>query len=165
MPLSPSSGFPYYIDLAGDSDVKALFESSHNMDILSSISEEKSKHRYAPGKWSIKQLLGHMADHERIMMYRALRFSRKDPTQLAGYEQNDYVDHARFDEISYRDLLQDFRNIRNSSISFIRMLSSDQLQLKGMAWKFEISVADLLKAAIGHEIHHMGVLREKYLAS
>ena len=163
MALTRSSGFPYYISLLGDQDYTALFLSRANFDWLESISEQQSTYRYAVGKWSIKQIVGHMADHERIMIYRALRFSRKDSVELPGYDQNPYVENARFDDILFTDLVQDFRNVRTSSISFMMMLSDDQLACKGIASRTEVSVEDLLKATVGHELHHMKVLQEKYV--
>jgi hypothetical protein len=162
MKFIPSSGFSYYIALIGDADFKTLFISSETIDWLSGISEEESALRYAPGKWSVKQIVGHLADHERIMMYRALRFSRKDPTQLAGYDQNLLVENARFEELSYQHILEDFKNVRKSSVSMIEMFSDEQLSFKGFAWKLEISVIDLLKATLGHELHHINVIRKKY---
>ena len=163
MILTPASGFVYYISLIGNADYTSLFLSRQNFDLLESVSEQKSVHRYAAGKWSIKQIVGHMADHERIMMYRALRFSRKDSTPLPGYEQNLYVDNAHFDDFLFTDLVQDFRNVRNSSITFMSMLTDDQLALKGTASNQSISVEEILKATIGHELHHMKVLKELYL--
>ncbi|MDX2191334.1 MAG: DinB family protein [Bacteroidota bacterium] len=156
-------GFPYYIELVGKEDYKHLFESKTLYDLLQPISESKANYRYASGKWSIKQVLGHVTDHERIMMYRILRFSRKDTTPLPGYDQNVMVDNSRFDEISVADLLTDFNNVRQSSLSFIKMLSNVQMQLTGKAWKYELTVEEFLKATIGHELHHVQVLREKYL--
>ena len=162
MTLTPSSGFPYYISLLHEKDYTSLFLSRANFDFLESISEQQSTYRYATGKWSVKQIVGHMADHERIMIYRALRFSRRDSTELPGYDQDPYVSNSRFDEILFTDLVQDFKNVRTASISFIMMLSDEQLAFKGTASRITISVEDLLKATIGHEVHHMKVLKEKY---
>ena len=162
MTLTPSSGFPYYISLLQDQDYTSLFLSRTNFDLLSSISEQQSSFRYTVGKWSVKQIVGHMADHERIMIYRALRFSRKDAAELPGYDQDPYVDNARFDEILFTDLVQDFQNVRAATISFMMMLSDEQLACKGTASRTLISVEDLLKATIGHELHHMKILKEKY---
>lgn len=163
MALTPASAFAYYISLVGEENVFSLFESGATFGLLSSLSEEKSAYRYDAGKWSIKQMTGHMTDHERIMIYRALRFSRKDTTPLPGYDQNVLVDNARFDEFKYSDLLVDYQNVRNASISFIRSLSAQQLSLKGVASGFEFSVMDILKAIIGHELHHIQILNERYL--
>src|SRR4051812_19198018 len=104
MALTPSSGFPYYISLTDNLDLKTLFESEENYKKLSLLKEEQSQFRYEPEKWSIKQVLGHVTDHERIMSYRALRISRKDLTPLSGYDQDLFVEHGRFDERSWTEL-------------------------------------------------------------
>jgi uncharacterized damage-inducible protein DinB len=163
MLLNVSSGFPYYISLVGSNNVKELFTDQENFNLLDSISQEKAEYRYAPGKWSIKQILGHITDHERIMTYRALRFSRRDETQRSGYDQDFFVENSRFNELDYKFLLQDFKNVRQATISLMNSFSDDQLQLKGFAWKFELTVEEILKATIGHEIHHMSIIKERYL--
>jgi hypothetical protein len=163
MNLTPSDGFPYYISLAGASNLKELFRSESNFDLLTSLSEEQLNYRYAPDKWSIKQIIGHITDHERIMTYRALRFSRNDKTQLPGYDQELMVENSRFHEMSGADLIEDFKNVRKATISLMNSFSVEQLHRTGMAWKFELSVEDMLKATIGHELHHMSVLQKHYL--
>jgi hypothetical protein len=119
MNLTPSDGFPYYIALAGSSNVKQLFRSETNFNVLSTLSDEQLNYRYALDKWNIKQIIGHMADHERIMMYRTLRFSRKDATSLPGYDQELMVKNSRFHEMSGDDFIEDFRNVRKASISLM----------------------------------------------
>ncbi len=163
MKFSVNDGFPYYIELVGELDYRAVFSNRESIVLLKSLSEEKAAFRYAPGKWSIKQIIGHMTDHERIMMYRILRFSRKDTTPLSGYDQDVLVGNSRFDELSLTELVTDFENVRNASLSFISTLSPKQLQLTGKAWKFELTVEDFLRATIGHELHHLQVLKSRYL--
>ena len=163
MKYTVQDGFPYYIELTGNLNYKELFSSDENFESLSSISEKQANYRYAPGKWSIKQIVGHMTDHERIMTYRALRFSRKDTTQLPGYEQNLFVENSRFDELSLHELINDFKNVRAATNSLIHSLSQSQLALKGVAWKYELTVEEFLKATIGHELHHIAILKDKYL--
>jgi uncharacterized damage-inducible protein DinB len=163
MKYSISDGFPYYIELLGDKDHNQLFASKENLDLLKSVTEENAAYRYAPGKWSIKQIIGHITDHERIMTYRALRFSRKDKTALPGYDQDAFVDNSRFDEQPVSQLITDLENVRNASNSFIRSLSKEQLTLTGQAWKYELTVEEFLKATIGHELHHIEVIKQKYL--
>jgi uncharacterized damage-inducible protein DinB len=163
MKYSINDGFPYYIELLGDKDYNQLFLSKENISLLKSLTEEQAAFRYAPDKWSIKQIIGHITDHERIMTYRALRFSRKDKTALPGYDQNIFVDNSRFDEQPASQLIQDFENVRNASNSFIQSLSKEQLRLTGTAWKYELTVEEFLKATIGHEVHHMEIIKQKYL--
>lgn len=163
MKYSVQDGFPYYIELIGSADYKQLFSSPATFVLLEKISEEQANYRYAPDKWSIKQIVGHVTDHERIMTYRALRFSRKDNTQLPGYDQNLFVDNSRFNELSFQQLLTDFKNVRAATNSFIDSLSELQLRLKGFAWKYELTVEEFLKATIGHEIHHIDIMKDRYL--
>jgi uncharacterized damage-inducible protein DinB len=163
MKYTVQDGFPYYVELTEGENYKRLFISTVTFDLLRSISEEKSCYRYAENKWSIKQIVGHMADHERIMLYRALRFSRNDKTQLHGYDQDLFVNNSRFDELSFDELITDFENVRTASNSFIGSLSEAQLGRKGTAYKHELTVEDFLKATIGHELHHVAVLKDKYL--
>lgn len=163
MQYTVEDGFLYYKELTEGKDYKKLFASAENHALLHSITEEQSTYRYAPGKWSIKQILGHIIDHERIMTYRILRFSKNDPTPLPGYDQNVFMENSRFDELPYTQLLDDFNCVRKSTISFIETLSPAQLLLTGHVWKFEMTVEDLLKATIGHELHHIDILKERYL--
>ena len=163
MNLTVSDGFPYYISLVGTSNLNQLFLSGENFKLLSSLTEEQVTYRYAPDKWSIKQIIGHITDHERIMTYRALRFSRKDSTPLPGYDQDLFVENSRFNELEFKDLLTDLKNVRQATISLMNSFSREQLLLKGKAWKFELTVEEFLKATIGHEIHHLNVIKEKYL--
>jgi len=159
MTFTASDGFPYYISLVGPGDFKHYFTACDNYNFLASFNNETAKFSYAPGKWNIKQVVGHITDHERIMMYRALRFSRKDITKLSGYDQELLVANSRSLEIEYADLLEDLKNVRRASISLMNTFSKEQLQLKGFAWKFELTVEEVLKATIGHEIHHINILK------
>ena len=96
-------------------------------------------------------------------MYRAFLLSRNDAIQLWGYDQNMLVNNSRFDELSLFNLIEDFRNVRNASISFINTLSEKQLSIKGCANQYSIPLEDFLKTIIGHEIHHLNIIKEKYL--
>ncbi len=158
-----SDGFPYYAELTENQDYRLLFETDEYFKLYRSISEEQSNISYAEGKWSLKQILGHINDHERIMTYRALRFSRKDDTLLAGYDQDVLVNNSRSKERPWADLITDLQHVRFATISFVASLSAEQLQLKGKAWKYELTVEDFLRATIGHEMHHINMIRERYL--
>ncbi|HEX5150927.1 MAG TPA: DinB family protein [Parafilimonas sp.] len=162
MQYTVNDGFPYYVELVENKNYRQLFASQETFNLLRSISEEQSSFRYAPGKWSTKQIVGHITDHERIMTYRTLRFSRRDQTLLPGYDQILLVENSRSDELSFGELIKDFENVRAATNSFINSLSPEQLQLKGVAWKYELTVEEFLKATIGHELHHVAVLKEKY---
>src|SRR6186997_1236036 len=138
MQYTVQDGFPYYIELLRDLNYRQQFSLQENFALLESISEEQAGYRYAPGKWSIKQIVGHITDHERIMTYRALRFSRKDTTPLPGYDQELLVKNSRFNDMHSIDLIKDFKNVRRATLSLIDSFSNEQLQLKGVASKFEL---------------------------
>lgn len=165
MQYSVQDGFPCYIELLGDQDYRTLFSAQENFALLDTLSEAQGNYRYAPDKWSIKQIIGHITDHERIMIYRTLRFSRKDTTLLPGYDQNLFVDNSHFQALSLEQLILDFKNVRAATNSFIDTLSPSQFTLKGTAWKYELTVEEFLKATIGHEVHHMAILKDRYLKS
>lgn len=163
MKYTTNDFFLYYIEMSGTEDCQKLFGTPDNIAFLNSLTEEQASYRYAPDKWSVKQVVGHMADHERIMTYRALRVSRKDDTPLAGYDQNAYVDNSNFDNVPFKDLMQDYQNARNASISLMNCLSKEQWQLKGQIWKFNLNIEEIMRAVIGHEFHHLNVIKERYM--
>jgi hypothetical protein len=131
--------------------------------LLSSLSEKKADHRYAPGKWSIKQVVGHMIDSERIMSYRALRFARGDGTALPGYDENVYVDEANFENQSLRALTAEFRALRMATLALFRSFDDEMWLKRGTASGFDFTVRALAYQIAGHEIHHVGIIRERYL--
>lgn len=163
MKYTPESGFPYYLDFVKNMDCQSIFSSPSTIAFLSSISEEKAIYRYAPSKWSIKQIIGHITDHERIMIFRAFLMSRNELVELWGYDQNLLIDNSRFDELTPKELINDFINVRKASISFIEALSEKQLKIKGLAQQHEITLEDFIKSIIGHEKHHINIIKERYI--
>ncbi len=163
MKYTPKDGFPYYYDLVKDENFKYLFTDSSTMTFLSSINENKAIYRYEPDKWSIKQIVGHITDHERIKIFRAFLMSRNESVELWGYDQNFLVNNSRFNELTFEQLLTDFKNVRQASISFIESLSVDQLKRKGSARQYEITLEDFLKSIIGHEKHHIHAIKNNYM--
>ena len=163
MPYTPQDGFPYYLALTNDAELMHRYTSTATVECLATISEERASHRYQPDKWSIKQVVGHMTDHERIKICRAFLMSRREAVQLWGYDEKALVAHSRFEELTLRDLLQDWANVRKASVSFIATLSASQLRLTGVARTHEVSLEGFLKSIIGHELHHLSILKEKYL--
>jgi len=163
MSYSPADGFPYYFDLVKNEDCRSLFTSISTITFLETIDDEKAEFRYAEGKWNIKQVLGHITDHERIKMHRAFLLSRKMDIELWGYDQNLLVDNSRFEELSWNHLKEDYANVRRASASFVDGLSEGQLKIKGSARQYEISLEQFLASIIGHEVHHLNIINEKYL--
>jgi uncharacterized damage-inducible protein DinB len=163
MKYKPEDGFPYYFDFVKNVDCRSLFSSSSTFAFLTSISEEKAVYRYALNKWNIKQIVGHITDHERIKTFRAFLKSRRELVELWGYDQNFLVDNSRFEELTLDQLITDFVNVRKAFISFIETLSESQLKIKGFAQQYEITLEDFLKSIIGHEKHHIDIIKERYI--
>jgi hypothetical protein len=134
-----------------------------SLALLMSVGEEKVDFRYAPGKWTTKEVVGHIIDTERIMGYRALRISRKDATPIEGFEQDDYVRHGPYQNSRLRDLAEEFACVRHSTLHLFRRLDLDAWLRKGVANKAEVSVRALAYIIAGHELHHFKMLRELYL--
>ncbi|WP_106794688.1 DinB family protein [Aquimarina sp. Aq78] len=163
MKYTPEDGFPYYYDFVKNMNYQSLFSSSSTIEFLNSIGEEKAIYRYAPTKWNIKQIVGHITDHERIKIFRAFLMSRNESIELWGYDQNLLVKNSRFEELTLKQLIADFVNVRKASTSFIETLSKSQLKIKGMAQQYEITLEDFLKSIIGHEKHHITIIKERYI--
>lgn len=162
MNYTPNDGFPYYFELAKTNTLQSIFAEMPALSILESIDDEKAKFRYEPGKWSLKQIVGHITDHERIKMFRAFQLSRNEEVQLWGYDQELLVKNSRFDKLNIQLLLTDYLNVRNASLSFIDTLSQGQLERKGMARKYEVTLEEFLRSIIGHEKHHVNIIKERY---
>jgi hypothetical protein len=131
--------------------------------LLGGIEASKAGYRYAPDKWSIKELAGHVIDGERIFAYRALRFARNDRTELPGFEQDDYVRHAGFDARSLDDIVREFEFVRRANLLMLKNLDAAAWQRRGIASGAEVSVLALAYIMAGHERHHMEILRTRYL--
>jgi len=162
MKYMPKDGFPYYFELAKEETLQSVFSPLPTLSLLQAINEEKANYRYAPNKWTIKQVVGHITDHERIKMFRAFQLSRNENVELWGYDQEFLVNNSRFNELSMQLLLADFLNVRKASVSFIETLSPNQLQIKGAARQYEITLEEFLRSIIGHEKHHINIIKEKY---
>ncbi|MDQ3585481.1 MAG: DinB family protein [Acidobacteriota bacterium] len=133
------------------------------LSLLRGISDVQSGSRYAPGKWSVKELVGHIIDSERVFAYRALSFARGDQTPLPGFEQDDYVKGGNSDECLLRDLAEEFEHVRRANLLLFRQLKGDAWLRRGVANNGEISVRALAYIIAGHELHHLNILRTKYL--
>jgi uncharacterized damage-inducible protein DinB len=153
-----------YIDLVTEEDLFAALEANaKNSALLSSIDEKKSTHRYAEGKWSIKQLLNHVIDAERLFQYRALAIGRGDQQSLPGFDENSYAELSEADRRPWADILNEFQAVRAAGVALFRSFSNEAWQRIGTANEKRISVRALGYVMAGHERHHLGVLREKYL--
>ncbi len=156
-----------YINLVKSEDVidELLKEQLISYDLFTSLDEETLVTPYAEGKWTIKEIIAHLIDTERIFSYRALRFARFDRQELAGYDQNEYVKMANANLRDINDLMQDFTIVRASSIQLFRTFNQAMLMNIGKANGNEISVRALIYFTVGHEIHHRNIILSKYLHS
>ena len=143
---------------------KALKQNTKQLlTILENIPRKKIDYAYAEGKWTIKQLVQHMIDAERVFAYRALRFARYDQTPLAGFDENKWAESADVSARGWKEMLREFSQLRKSNILMIASFSKEELAATGTASEKEISVAALCFIIAGHAEHHLNILRERYL--
>ena len=131
--------------------------------LILSLPEEKLTYRYAEGKWTIKDILVHLMDAERIFAYRALRFARADETNLAGFDENLYVPVANANTRKIKDILKEMALLRAANIAFIKTLDRKALKRKGLSNNNKTSVAALVNLIYGHQRHHLNIIQERYL--
>ncbi len=153
-----------YIAKVPGSDVLSVLESQRlqMLQLFAGRSERDGGFRYAPGKWTVKEVLGHITDTERIFTYRALRFARGDQTPLSGFEQDDYVRSGAFGERTLAGLSEEFAAARTASISLFRSFKEDVWARRGTANGKEVTVRALAFIAAGHQMHHRFILEERY---
>lgn len=165
-PSEYASYYGKYIALVPGKNIVAALEDQprETKVLLSELSEEQGDYRYAPGKWSIKEILGHVIDAERVFSYRALRFARNDQTPLPSFEQDDYVRSANFADYGLEDLVEEFIAVRRATVLLFRNLSAEAWMRRGIASGNPVSVRAIAYIVAGHELHHRRVLREKYVA-
>jgi DinB superfamily len=133
------------------------------LKLLHGLSEAEGDLRYAPGKWSIKEVIGHLIDAERIFTYRALRMARSDRTPLPGFDENSYVENGNFGDRRMADLIDEFQTVRKSGVYIFGHLNADAWTRRGVANDSEVSVRAIAHILAGHERHHLGIIRTRYL--
>ena len=153
-----------YVDTVSD-DVLAELEQQIKTfpDLLRNVPQEKASFAYAEGKWTIKELAGHVIDTERIMSYRTLRIARNDATPLPGFDENDYVSNAHFADRSLESLADEFAALRKSTMYLIRSLNEVEITRSGISNEKPISVRALIYIMAGHVNHHSAILKQRYL--
>jgi uncharacterized damage-inducible protein DinB len=157
--------FKRYLDrVKGDNYTELLQDSyDHVLSELKSIDEEKSEYRYAPEKWSIKEMLSHIIDVERVMAFRILWFSRGMSDILNGFDDVIWEQNSEAARQPFKQMIADYSSTRASTVALIRTIPSEAFQFKGVASDVEFTVDALIRVIIGHEQHHMNVLKERYL--
>jgi uncharacterized damage-inducible protein DinB len=153
-----------YISLVPGNDILGALETQRlqMIQLFAARSERDGNFRYAPDKWTVKEVLGHVCDTERIFAYRAMRIARADKTPIEGFEQDDYVRNAAFNERHLAELAEEFAHVRSASIALLRGLARDAWLRRGVANKNEVTVRALAFIIAGHELHHRSILEERY---
>jgi uncharacterized damage-inducible protein DinB len=159
---------PYYetyIKLVPEGDVLVTLDSqmAETQSLLRALPASSSTYRYAPGKWSVNELVGHLIDSERIFAARALRFARNDATPLPGFEQDDYVRNSKFEVYPVAELASEFDSVRRATIFLFKHLEEPAWMRRGIANNAEVTVRALAYIISGHELHHREILRSRYL--
>ncbi len=157
--------FQKYIDQVPEEDLTVAFQKQFSIirDFLHSISEEKSNYAYAPDKWTIKELLQHITDTERIFAYRSLCFARKEQASLPGFDENNYAANSNANHRTWKDLADEFLLVRKSTELLFGSFTAETLNNSGTANNNAASVNSMGFTAIGHVYHHINILKERYL--
>lgn len=157
--------FARYVDLVPEGDVLDLLrrQVDETAALVGKLSDRDAEYRYAEGKWSIKEVIGHLADAERIFLYRAVCFARGEPKELPGWDENEYVARAAFGARRLADLVAELKAARAAAVSFFAGLDAEELLRKGTANQRGYSVRAVAYIAAGHERHHCNIIRERYL--
>jgi uncharacterized damage-inducible protein DinB len=156
--------FDNYISLVKGENIIAVLESNlrTTRDFLKSIPEEKADYAYADGKWSVKQVIIHITDTERVFAYRALTIARADNTPLPGYDENIWANNCAAEKRTLADVLEEFLSVRQSTLYLVKSFDEEQFSRKGTTNNNPASVISLLYVIAGHELHHLNVLTERY---
>lgn len=154
-----------YVNQVRFDDLSKAFEQHQRnlTELLQSIPAEKWDYRYAEEKWTIKELVQHIIDAERIFAYRALTFARKDTNQLPGFDENSYAEVSKASRRSKDQLLNEVEAVQRSSVTLFQSFDNEQLEASGVANGNSVYVLGIGFIIIGHTLHHMNVLQERYL--
>lgn len=156
-----------YVNRVPDGNIIDLLETQHNEWIPSfkELTEEQGHFRYGLDKWTIKEVIGHIADTERIMAYRMLCIARGETIPLPGYDDTSYVQNAEFNRLSMQELLEHVTIVRQSTISLLKILPPDSWERQGNANGAGVTVRGIAYIIAGHELHHRQILQDRYLSS
>ena len=135
----------------------------HTQEFFSGLTEAQICYRYAVNKWSIKEIVGHLIDSERVFAYRALRFARKDQTALHGYDEDLFAANSNAHDRAWKDLLKEFYFTRNSTIELFKSFTHEMLDYVGFADEKKMSVRAIGYIILGHEVHHLQIIKERYI--
>ncbi|HEY8228770.1 MAG TPA: DinB family protein [Pyrinomonadaceae bacterium] len=162
-PMPPN--FAKYIDLVADLELEQAFDESSlqlnklDKDVLNKLGDR----RYAPGKWTVKDILQHLADSDRIMSYQALMLARKDESVLQGFDEKLHVEQASAGRRTIDDIIGEIKIARESTIALFDSFDDETFLRRAINWKYEISVLAMGFTIIGHQTHHLSIIKERYL--
>ena len=139
-------------------------QKDETQQFLGSIEVSREGFVYAPGKWQLKEVAGHVCDTERIMCYRALRIARNDKTPLPGFEENDYTAASNYSRRSLKNISEELKSVRVATITLIENFSAEMIDQKGIANNVDVSVRGIIFMIYVHQQHHMRIIRERYLS-
>ncbi len=157
--------FDRYLNLSNDADLISGFKRQTNetLQLLAPFTEEQWNYRYAEGKWSIKEILIHLMDTERVFAYRALRFARLDKTPLPSYDENHFAANCMADERTVKSILEEYMVVRTCTVAMFVNFHESVLNHVGIASDYQITPAGLGFIILGHEMHHTNVIRDRYM--
>ena len=155
-----------YVTGVPSDDILAFLEQQgrETAAFLRGITEKQSQHRYAPGKWSIREVVGHVSDAERVFTYRALSFARGDATPLPGFDENGWGATSNADRRALAELVEEFSAVRSATLALYRGFSDTEISRSGTASGHRVTVAAIAYVVAGHELHHVNILKERYLS-
>lgn len=154
-----------YLGLVKDGDIISILEeqSVYVQNFILSIPEDKGDHTYGFGKWTIKEIFGHLLDTERILSYRVLSIARRDKQPLPGYDQDEYVKNSKYYKRSLKEIADEMLMLRAANLKFFKCLDETDLMERGTANEMEISVRAILYILAGHELYHINFIKDNYL--
>ncbi len=154
-----------YLDLVPSENwIEELKNSGkQTLEIYEKLTEEQGNFAYAEGKWSLKTLLQHLIDTEKVFAYRALRFSRKDQSLVSGFDEESWADNSYAETRTLKSLIKEYKLTRKLTLTFFRKLPAEATQLIGIVNENEIKVETIGKLTVGHNIHHLNIIKERYL--
>lgn len=157
--------FNRYISLVPEGDVLVTLshQAEKTIGLLANLSEEVSAYRYEPGKWSVKEVIGHVIDTERVFNYRALCFARGDQTKLPSFDQDKFAEAANYKDRSLLDIIDEFGILRRYTTSLFKTFNPDDMSKMGSASDYRLSLGSIAFIVAGHELHHVKIIKDRYL--
>ncbi len=154
-----------YLNLIPDGDIEVILSHQRRdtLSLLGSLPEESAARAYAEGKWTLKEVVGHMADTERVMSYRMLCIARGETVALPGFDQDSYASIANFQRLSWEQIQSDYQQVRSATLSLLTTIDEPSWVRTGTVWNVPVSTRAIAYIIGGHELHHLSVIRDKYL--